>query len=271
MSSPSLFYFGDGIGAFDLRQGRISLFNGDGTHSQTVLPDERVLWVAGALATSAIVGSASGPSANHALYIRYAPNGTVLDTIGSMDGIAPIVLQWTAADGISHSLGSLCTPRPFATTIGSTLYLAHSSSGYVSSISSAGSERRIHEVQNRATLSQEYLEGLRRMYNAQNVPEEVASEALAKFGEAGGPQPSAWDRIVPDQDGRLWLRISDCARAPEAPHLWEVVDAERGYLGSVSIPSDYSLNAVRGSIGVAYSYDSLDVASVAILRMPIPD
>jgi hypothetical protein len=114
------------------------------------------------------------------------------------------------------------------------------------------------------------LDGLRRSYDALGIPQDVASEALARIGSLGESQIAAWDNIIPDDEGRIWLQISECGRDLESPRIWEVVDVSGGYLGSVSIPSQYSLRAVRGNTGVAYSYDELGAGSLNILRIPVP-
>lgn len=272
MFTPQLFHFDGGVGAFDLVQSRFSLFDREGDHLQTVTPVNRISAIAGSPTASIIIGRISSPIQHIAYYARYSLDGAVIDTIGPIVGRESARVQWRTSDGIIRNHSPDCTPAILASMISSTLLVADGGSGHLSAVADDKSVRRIHETQNRKFVSQELLDRVQAAFDSRGVPTEIAREALARIGEVGDPEPDAWDMIIPDQKGRIWLQLSECRRTTETPsRTWEVVDVSGGYLGTISIPIQYSLRAVHGNTGIAYSFDSLGVASVIVLRMPIPD
>lgn len=272
MFTPRLFHFRDGIGAFDLVQSRVSLFDREGIHLQTIRPASgRISAVVGSPDASMIVGRMASPVAHIVHYARYSLDGEVIDTIGPIVGVESTRVQWVSPDGITRGFSHGCDPEIIATTVGSTLYIFDGGNGHLSAVSPDRSIHRIHEVQVRQIISQQLLDRVQSLFESREVPDQIAREALARFGAVGDSEPVAWDRVLPDQEGRIWLQRSECQRDLESPRIWEVVDVSGGYLGTVSIPSQYSLRAVHGNMALAYSFDEFGVASLNILRIPIPD
>jgi len=85
---------------------------------------------------------------------------------------------------------------------------------------------------------------------------------------------SVFEGFLADDQGRVWVRRFPRAsvgfedrRPPLAPvevEEWDIIDLSQGWLGTVSMPNDFRLEAVRSDLLYGVHMDALDVLSVRV-------
>jgi hypothetical protein len=109
------------------------------------------------------------------------------------------------------------------------------------------------------------LADLRQSYENDGTPRDSIAAVMRRFGQRGSPLPFAWQTMLPDPTGRLWLQVAECGRA--AVRQWEVIDTAGRGLASFRLASDSGLRGVRGDRAAVFSADSLDVIYVNVFRL----
>jgi len=94
--------------------------------------------------------------------------------------------------------------------------------------------------------------------------------ALAALGDIGEPLPSHWSDILLDDEGGVWLKVAMCGWE-DGDRTWVRVDSTGRETGTVAVPADLRLLAVRGSVVLAVATDALGIESPKLFRVTDPD
>lgn len=96
-----------------------------------------------------------------------------------------------------------------------------------------------------------------------NVPLPWAREAVrSALEESGRRRWPVADAMYVDDEGRVWMRL-----AGAEPKEWVVFDRQGAYLASLILPTNTTVQAVRGRNIIATAMNEQDVAYVSILEM----
>lgn len=121
---------------------------------------------------------------------------------------------------VRHMIG--CTAVNLSVGLSRTVFVAEQASGSVFSIVPGGVQREIFRLPERR-VDLAFLRRIAGMFGG--VPgSERSNLALAEaFGRIGDLFPFAWDRMLPDPTGSVWLRRVECA-GERGARLWDIVD-----------------------------------------------
>jgi hypothetical protein len=256
-SVGGLFHSGGGLGVWDA-SGKFLRYSGSGDFLREAQAVERARSAAGWLdgvGPVIVRGSLQGPRE----YILHDSTGTVLRTVSEMPALPSL-----RVGGESPSVE--CTPRYFEAVVGRTLHVADQPSGTVKAISADGATRSLFTSVSRRRITPEIIAFFRRNY--ESLPADSLNEAMRRFGNVGDPLPYTWDAMLPDPQGRLWLRIAECDLASiRGDREWEVIDSVGALVGTHR--SRHLFRAVLGDRAIVVSYDSLDRPHVKLMRVRI--
>jgi hypothetical protein len=185
-------------------------------------------------------------------------------------------LTWTAS-GITnhHQLPAGCVPRPAEVVIGNELFAADAASGVVHAF---GEDRFVREAY-RASERQSFTAEIRTALEARlerrfaipgreapaHVRRDVLQDVRNRIADLGNQLP-AWQRVLADPEGRLWLQRSVCPLGG-GDDVFDVVTIEGQRLGSVTIPEGMTVLAVRGDDVLVRRIGELDIQHVEMYRL----
>lgn len=178
--------------------------------------------------------------------------------------------MYTAPDGRFTAVSLLpleCSPRVLEAVVDSMLYIVDSPRNQVIAVSPSGAQRTIYRSASRPLVDARAVSALDASLAsavARGVPRDIMVRERARFvGDVGQPLPLTWDAVVPDPDGRLWLRHGQCH--PDAVRSWEIIDIDGRLLGTHR--SDRSIVAARGDLVAVRAFDAFEVAHLAAYRV----
>jgi hypothetical protein len=264
-SIRSVFQVDGGVGVFDGRLRRLSLYSQDGLHIDDIRIALPGLYVAGWLSNIGPVAVAPGlPAGSPRRYFVLNANG---DSIRALNGPlepSPAFVRWVRSDGVGMSRSFSCMARVLDMVIGSSIYVVDPDAGQVIALSVDGGRRVVYQSRSRPLVTEAVLAKLRSVYS--DAPADTLTALLRRFGKVGDPLPSPWDRVMADAEGRIWLRNINCESGRERS-LWEVIDTV-GTLLAVARPlSNYALRAARGNLVAAVTFDSMDQPYMNLFRL----
>jgi hypothetical protein len=266
----AVFEADDGIGVFDARQSRVSRYSTSGVHLGDMSIEPRPYRsVVGWLRGVGPVSSADVPGGMRHYFARDA-RGKVIGEFDSPDSLPSFLVRWTRGDGriLTTDPWLECTPSRLAGVMGDNLYVADQSAGTIIAISPDGSRRVIYKSPTRRRVTDEVRARLRVAYELDSVPPDTIDAVLRRFGSSGDPLPFAWQTMLVDPTGRLWLQIAECL--PPEEREWEVIDTAGTAVGTVRVRGA-ALRAARGDRVLAATFDSLEVPYATLFRVRAPE
>src|SRR5690606_597494 len=95
-------------------------------------------------------------------------------------------------------------------------------------------------------------------------PADSLESFLRRMGDIGNPLP-AWQGVVPDPSGRLWLELPRC-HTP-GPASFQVIDLEGREVATIDIPEDMRVLAVRGDRVLVVRTDEFRLEYIELYRI----
>jgi len=192
------------------------------------------------------------------------------------------LIRWTV-DGVAHRSTSLplaCMAEPFQVVVDSSIVVGDPAAGVVTVVSAAGLSRELYRAPARAVVTESVRDSLRALLNryvqsggrgpSATIPPDTLDSALDRIGALGRPLP-AWTAARADHAGRVWLELAICPGTEDAPRIFEIVDLADGYAGTISIPRELLLLAIRGDQVLVTRSDELGVERLELYRVEAAD
>jgi hypothetical protein len=273
---------GSGVWAWDSRSRRLSHFDRSGEYVTSLVPPGRTRAPPVAILpgprfvtlTAPEQGTGTDPARRR--YALRDSQWTVVREIPGPPEPASPELTWTAS-GITnhHQLPAGCVPRPAEVVIGNELFAADAASGVVHAF---GEDRFVREAY-RASERQSFTAEIRTALEARlerrfaipgreapaHVRRDVLQDVRNRIADLGNQLP-AWQRVLADPEGRLWLQRSVCPLGG-GDDVFDVVTIEGQRLGSVTIPEGMTVLAVRGDDVLVRRIGELDIQHVEMYRL----
>jgi hypothetical protein len=273
---------GSGVWTWDRQSRRVSYFDRAGVYVKSFVPvGPTTTQPVGVLPGPAFVtvaepedGSVAGDKRR--MYVLRDSQWTVVRQIrGSLEPASP-ELAWKAS-GITHhsQLHVGCVPQIGQVVVASELIAADAASGVIHAYGADGSEREVYRAAERQSFSDEIRAALEsRLERRMSIPGREASagvrralvdEVRSRLKEQGDLLP-AWQRVLADPDGRIWLQRSVCPLGG-GDEVFDVVGVDGRLLGSVRIPDGMTVLAVRGEDVLVRRLGELDIQHVEMYRL----
>ncbi len=193
---------------------------------------------------------------------RLDPNDAGADSIGQTAGEEQHVVVSGPRVG---QTGTLFGRRSHIATHGGRIHLGHAGSMEVEERTSAGELVRILRIPG-------FPLGL--------SPESIHKERSAMLGDdppawwertvADIPAPStrpAYDGLLVDPSGAVWLRPFRGRSEQEVPETWQVLASDGTWLGGVEFPRDFRVMEIGMDVVLGVRRDELDVEHPQVLRL----
>ncbi len=274
---------GDTIRADDRVGGKILVFSPTGDFVRSVPlsegpKGERVHFASGVgwlddgsyLATTALFGNAPdvrpGPEGglvrDRVALRRFAPDGTLADTVGTFSGNESHRSIQSSLDKTgSGTMRIRNAPVPFARTF-------HAA---------AGGKTVAVGVTDRMEVRAYGPDGaLLRIVRGPGTPRTVdAAQREAWINANGGREPAApfpatlpaFQSLALDAEGHLWVETFQAPGDPPGPSRWKVFDPEGHYLGDVTMPERFQPLEIGGDYVLGLWKDDLDVEHVRLYAL----
>lgn len=269
---------GDSIAAWDFRLGRMSVFDPAGRmarelaprglglfpHLKGVFNDGSVVLTAG-VQPGRGVPAGTAPHRDSVTYLRFGPDGTLLDTIGKYPGAETVMLMSTGA----MTMEEVVFGRDFHLVAGRDRYYG-------------ADDDRFEVMEYRLPATP-----VRRIRKP-NLPREVSKADLARFLEqprdvSGVPPPlraqlakrnprvphqrtlPAFESLLLDGDRNLWVEHPRISTAD--PGRWDVFDREGKWVTTVATPAGYTVLQIGQDFMLGTARDTLDVEQVHLYTL----
>jgi hypothetical protein len=209
------------------------------------------------------------------MYLRYRPDGTLLDTIRTLPGAESIVK--TEGGGSSYSFTIMTTPlsrRPVAAVAGDELYYGASDSYQIDIYAADGTHRRsVRRLDMERPVTSDVIAQLKRNAfesEAQRTGTLTAEARRAiekRYDEMPVPRTMpAYDRIRVDAARNLWVAELVLPGVTQPPR-WTVFDESGQLLGTVVMPERFTLLEIGPDYVLGRWQDDLDVEHVRLHRL----
>jgi hypothetical protein len=267
---------GDSIGAWDLRQSRLTLFDAAGTmaaqHTLRPLPGT-LSDLVGVLADGSVIlfpgfklNFSSGERATRDTlpYLRTPRDGSAADTIATYPGDETVTL--TAGEGERRMALRSQVPWGAAThraVRGDALYVGESGRGEVAV---HGPDGAVRTLLRRPFTPVEVTEADRDAYRKRQMETDAPAEMAAVLRELAGKVPfparkSAFAGMLVDAEGCVWLEEHTDGDAPDA---YQVFGADGRLLGRVTMPAGLRAREIGRDYVLGTWNDELDVTHVRV-------
>jgi hypothetical protein len=277
-SITGLFSAEDGVGVWDQRSSRVSLFSARGDARGELTIADRDAVPVGLLPGEGVVTRTNTPrvtpvAGEPRLYTVWTESRQATRTVTGPVEPGEIHLRYTFPNQIGGmvsadtQLDAGCVPRMIEVSVGSSLYIAEPGAGVVSAVDASGAVADVYRSEARQPITEEMRERLRTMFAVlrRPPPADSVESVFRQMGEVGDPLP-AWEGAVPDPSGRLWLERSRCFEPP-GPTTYDVIDTAGVRMGTVTLPPEWTLLAARGDRVLVVRRDELDVEHVELYRI----
>jgi hypothetical protein len=218
-----------GVAAYDLDRRKLLLYGNDALpRAEIRLPQSLAGEVVGVDSlTNIVVWDRGGTLEDERLRLVF-PDGRISQAFGSWSRARRIAVPVIVSDlqfTIRHQIG--CTATNLAAVIGQAVFVAEQATGTVFAITPGGQQRSVYQLPERRIDAQFARRMVQVPVGSQAGSQRVASGVLESFGRLGDPFPYAWDRLLADPSGLLWLRRVECAVA-SGERSWDIVDTAGG-------------------------------------------
>jgi len=102
------------------------------------------------------------------------------------------------------------------------------------------------------------------MGNRISPPPDTLESFFRRMGEVGDPLP-AWQDVLPDPSGRLWLEFPRCHTAKPASFL--VIDTQGREVATIDVAEDVRVLAVRDDLALVVRNDALGLEFIELYRI----
>lgn len=277
-------YRGDSVAVWDARQRRLTVLGADGGPGRTttvavggVSAALRGVFADGAFVLEpapgldAFLRMEEGERRDSVRYVRHTADGVAADTLGARAGRELVAGR---AGGTISQQGVLLGRDAYFAARGDRAYLGESDAYRVDVIDASGRMRMsirrpgAPRPASRADLAQARAAAEeRRRERAEQIARVTGGAASAPaLGElpARATLP-AFDQLLADADGNLWVRDYQVAR--DAPSRWSVFDAEGRWRTTVNTPAGLTVLQVGRDWILGRARDELEVEYVRLYRL----
>lgn len=271
-----------GVWAWDSRLDRLSHFDRSAQYVTSLVPAGRTgappvaILPGPAFVTIDEPGAQTGPDPARRRYVLRDSQWAVVREIQGPPEPASPELTWKASGITNHSqLHAGCVPRLEEVVIGNVLYAADAGSGVIHAYGEDGSVREVYRASRRQSVTPDIRTALEtRLERRLTIPgreapgsvrRDVLQDVRNRIRDQGDRLP-AWQRVLADPDGRIWLERPVCPLRG-GDDVFEVVGVDGQLLGSVTIPEGMSVLAARGDNVLVRRMGELDVQHVEMYRL----
>ena len=191
--------------------------------------------------------------------------GTQIDSIGETRGNESYV---HARDDEYGAAEPLFGKEAHVDVLGGRLFLGSSDMMQVEELDRSGSLARILRIPGYPLELSDALVAAERAARLEAVPE--ALPAFLRRMVEDFPTPTtrpAYDNILVDPSGALWLELYRGNSEQDQPEEWLVLDADGIWLGNVGIPDRFTLTDITMETVLGVWRDELDVEHPQVLRL----
>jgi hypothetical protein len=267
----------DSIWVYDFSLRRITYlsFNGDVLGVAAIQPGLPTLGVVGRLKDGSFVfaqlwssgriaeADRSGLRRDDVVYARYAPSGTLLDTIGVHPGREVFLMPI----GGRMTMGTPPFGRTSSHTTGSeTIFIGSQTTFEIGEYTAAGSPRKLIRLPDMdLDVELEDVEAVKRQ-QIDNAPSNERRGMREYLDAMGAPATRpAYLHFLVDSERNLWA--SAYATFPRKPVDWYVFDGQGRWLGTVLMPRRFRPYAIGESWLVGVSSNDLDIEYVRLYSL----
>lgn len=275
-------YRGDSVAVWDPDSRRISIFGPDGAfgRAKTIQEiDALSVYLRGVFADGSLlleptapladlVAARNGEQRDSVRYLRYTADVRLADTLGARADRE----RMNVRTGNLISQESILFGRDsYAVSGGDRAYLGQNDSYRIDLVSPSGAP--VMSIRRSGELRRVTGEHLSRVRAAADEQRQRNSEQLAKM--AGGAAPAqpkgeipnretipAFDKLVPDDAGNLWVR--DYMITSDDQPRWSVFDPKGRWLGTVETPRGLDVCQIGSGWILGRARDELDVEYVRL-------
>lgn len=219
------------VAAYDSRRRQVSLYSREGAHVRDIRLEGNASGLAfvGWMAGKGPVAIRGGFEGSPRVFAVFDTASGTLSTLGQLPVKDFRVTYQQSGGSVTTGPPLECAVVGLEAALGRTLFVADQANGRVLAFSPDGESRAIYTTTRRAVVTDSVLALIRISYRS--APVELAEKAINEFGKEGDPMPFAWDQMIADHAGRLWLRLARCERR-SVEWEWEIVDTSGVYLGA---------------------------------------
>lgn len=277
-------YRGDSVVAWDATLRRLSVFGPDGVLGRAAAvhdPGGVTAMLRGVLNDGSVVleptetlaefaRARSGERRDSVAYVRFTAGGER----------ARVLARRADREQVTRREGARISRRPvlfgrdsYAAAGGGRVYVGENDAFRVDVLDAEG--RMVASVRRAAALAPVDGQALAR---ARAAEAESRGATRGRLAAAGIPNPGlaegelpvretvpAYDRLLVDADGALWVR--DFLAAPDDPQRWSVFSPDGAWLGTVDTPAGLEILQVGATWVLGRGRDELDVESVRLHRL----
>lgn len=170
---------------------------------------------------------------------------------------------------MNHGVPAGCVAAPGIVGVGAELLALDPSRGLVQAIAHDGTRIVRYRVDRREPMTEEARSAVEDMIErrfsipGREAPDHVRREAIEQLRTLVGDTLPAWQSVIADQTGALWLERAECPRASGAA-TYSVIDLDGEGTGSVVVPAGLTVLAVRGREVLVRRPDELGVPHVEV-------
>lgn len=270
----------DSLLTFDYNSSRVSVFAPDGKFArsfavssgggpgflspQAIFPDGSLLLQSG---TSFVPGIRSGIHRDSALFVVFAPQGVVRDTVGSFPGRESFVVS----DAQSVSVTSRTFGRNTVAAIhGERIYIGSGDSYEIGIYARDGALKHlVRKRHNNPNVTAEDIDQFEQKQLESATDENWKRVTRSFIEKMEYPKTfPAYSGILVDVAGNLWVREYD--KPGDKQPLWTVFGADGRMLGSVTTPKGLRLLEVGADFILGRWTDDADIEHVGIFPLVKP-
>jgi len=271
----------DTLVTWDPRNQRLSVFTPDGDYVRSVRPQTsgsaalRVLgaWGDGDLLASMRVGD-SGPLKESEivresfLYIRYASDGSILDTVGRFPGSE--FYQVGSHEGSTISTMAVAVPFMRGPHVALSVGGFYFGTGDTYAIGAYGRDGTLTSILRCGQGNRRVTSDIAARYKEERLHNVGNANVRRTFERAWSTIPfpetmPAYQGLFADDGGNLWVR--DYAVPGETDPPWQVFDAEGRWLGRVDGVPGFALSQVGADFALGVWKDDMGVEHVRLYRL----
>ncbi|HEY0018148.1 MAG TPA: 6-bladed beta-propeller [Longimicrobium sp.] len=269
---------GDSIAAWDSRLRRVSVLDPSGRLAREVTLDGLGLFprfkgmlddgsfvLAAGLRPGAAAPTGAAARRDSVTYLRFGPNGALLDTVGRFPGAEMVTLPSTGA----MTMEQVVFGRDFHLVAGQDRFYAADDDHYeVTEYRPPNTPvRRIRKPHEEVRVSAGDLARVREQSrDVSGVPPQLRAQLARRNPDVPHrPTLPAFESLLLDAEGYLWVEYPRVTRAEAS--RWDVFDREGRWVTTVATPGGYQVLQVGRDFVLGTARDSLDVEHVRLYRL----
>lgn len=273
---------GDSIAVWDPRLRRVSVFDGTGQLAREVSPaglglfprfigvlDDGSFVLTAGLPSAGVSSASTAARRDSVVYLRFGPAGVeARDTIGRFPGPEMVTLASSGA----MTMEEVIFGRDFHLVVGGDRYFGADDDRYeVTEYRLTGDPvRRIRRAHAPRQVTNADLASYREQpRDLSGVPPQLRAQFAKRNPDIPhrGTLP-AFESLLPDEDGYLWIEHPRVTRAAEG--RWDVFDREGQWLTTVATPAGLQVRQIGRDFMLGTALDSLDVEHVHLYTLNRP-